>query len=349
MSMGPLGRPLLVVVGSGGVGKTTIAAALGVASALDGADTLVMTFDPSRRLKDALGVGDAAGDAAVRVALDAPGRLDASLLDARATFDRLVRRYAPDPAAVDRIFGNPFYARLAGTLAGILEYMAVERLFEVAREGRYKRIILDTPPTRQALDFLQAPDRIVRFLDSSTVRIALQGWFSDTGSLAGAPLRLVGRGVESVLDRAIGLSFLRDMTEFFQAFAPLFQGFRQRAIEVQKLLRHQDTMFLMVAGPAPDRTADAMYFARRLSEAGHRLGPVIVNQVHPVLPPDPSAPADDGLALLRWLGAHDARGVAQLRRLAGSLPVVEQPVLGQAPTGLDALAAIGTGLVARLA
>jgi anion-transporting ArsA/GET3 family ATPase len=153
--------PLVVVVGSGGVGKTSLAAALGLLSAEEGRDTLVMTFDPSLRLKDSLGVGEAARDKEVEVAVETPGRLAASLLDARRTFDRLVERYAEDADDQKRILENRYYRQLAGSLAGILEYMAVERLFEVFDAGRYDRIILDTPPTRQALDFLEAPERIV--------------------------------------------------------------------------------------------------------------------------------------------------------------------------------------------
>jgi len=144
-------HPLVVVVGSGGVGKTTLAASMGVLSARAGRDTLVMTFDPSLRLKDALGVGEEAKLQEMPVPLDAPGRLYASLLDARQTFDRLIQRYAQEEEASRRILENRFYQQLSGTLSGILEYMAVERLFEVEAEGRYAQVILDTPPTRQAL------------------------------------------------------------------------------------------------------------------------------------------------------------------------------------------------------
>jgi anion-transporting ArsA/GET3 family ATPase len=357
MSLGPFDSRLLVVVGAGGVGKTTLAAALGIQSARAGQDTLVMTFDPSLRLKDALGVGEEARDSAVRVALRARGRLDVALLDARSTFDRLVRRYAPDAAAAERIFSNRFYRDLAGNLAGILEYMAVERLFEVAAEGKYDRIILDTPPTRQALDFLEAPQRIVRFLDSGGVRLALKPWWEGGGGLARMPMRLAYRGVEELVDRVIGVRLLREIAEFFRAFGPLYGGFRERAEEVQRLLRAPDTLFLLVSGPGEDRIPDTLFFARKLKEAGHRLGPIVVNQVHPPVTVvagsgrGPKAkPVDraleEGLALFTFLGERDRRGLGRLRALlSGGEPLIAIPLQPEPPTDLAELEALGREMV----
>lgn len=340
---------LRVVVGAGGVGKTTLAAALGLVSALEGRDTLVMTFDPSLRLKDTLGVGDEARDSEVRVDVEAPGALFASLLDARRTFDRLVARYAPDEAARQRILENRYYRHLAGQLAGILEYMAVERLFEIASEGRYARIVLDTPPTRQALDFLEAPQRIVSFLDSGALGIALRPWFDERGRLRGASrLGPLGRGLERFLDRVVGLALLRDMAEFFQAFGPLYAGFRERALEVQALLRSPETSFVLVSGPGEERIPDTMFFARRLKEAGHHLGPVVVNRVHP---PIDSAADDDGAEarrLLRWLGRRDAAGVEAIRALRPGERLVSLPLLPRAPTDLESLAGLGRLLAREL-
>jgi anion-transporting ArsA/GET3 family ATPase len=360
--------PLLVVVGSGGVGKTTLAAALGLRSARAGHDTLVMTFDPSLRLEDALGVGEEAREREVPVELanlpgfgDGWGRLDASLLDARRTFDRLVERYAPDEAARRRILENRFYQHLAGGLAGTLEYMAVERLFEVAREGRYDRVILDTPPTRQALDFLEAPQRIVGFLDSGALEIALRDWFDDEGRLKppGRGLRgmgFVARRLEGLLDRVIGLDFLQDMLEFFQAFGPLFDGFRGRAEKVEALLGSEETRFLLVSGPGEERIPDTLFFARRLEESGYRLGPVVVNRVHPEFPgaeagsaaPDATGCHPDGAHLFAWLGAQDRRGVGQLGHLMGTRPVAVLPLRPEEPTTLEALDALGGALLERL-
>ncbi len=345
--------PLVLVVGAGGVGKTTLAAALGVSSALDGRDTLVMTFDPSLRLKDALGVGEEARDHEVEVPLagvgavpgkrGAAGRLDASLLDAGRTFDRLVGRYAPDEGARERILGNRFYRHLAGSLAGILEYMAVERLFEVAAEGRYRQVILDTPPTRQALDFLEAPARIVGFLDSGALKIALRSWFDERGHLRGTRrLGRLGRRFERFLDELVGLDLLREMAEFFQAFAPLYDGFRRRAREVEALLRSPRTRFVLVAGPGEERNPDTLFFARRLRDAGYGLGPVVVNRVHPG--------GGNAPALLAWLAERDRRGVTQLADLlGGGQPLVTLPLLPGEPVDLPALAALGRDLRHRLA
>ena len=354
--MDPRSFPLVIVVGSGGVGKTTLAAALGLASASAGRDTLVMTFDPSQRLKDALGVDAVAAEQETEVPLSAAGRLCASLLDARITFDRLIERYAPDQEARERILRNRFYDNLSGHLAGVLEYMASERLFEVARDGAHERIILDTPPTRQALDFLGAPERIVSFLDSGALRIALKPWFDAGGQLrATSHLGALGRNVEGFFDRMVGLELLRDMAEFFQAFSPLYDGFRERAVEVQQLLRAPSTLFVLVSAPGRQRVADTLFFARRLIEAGYRLGPVVINRVHPAFPAAGSGTssldgaAHDGRELLHWLGERDRESVSALRSLlGGSRPLVEIPLLPDEPTDLESLSALGVMLGERL-
>ena len=269
----------------------------------------------------------------------------AGLLDARRTFDRLVERHAPDQAARDRILGNRFYQNLAGSLAGILEYMAVERLWEAWQSKRWGRIVLDTPPTRQALDFLEAPERIVGFLDSGALRIALRPWFDEGGRLrAASRWGAMGRGLEGWLDEVVGLDLLRDMAEFFGAFAPLFAGFRQRAVDVQALLRSRETEFVLVAGPGEERNADTLFFARRLREAGYRLGPIVVNRVHPRFAAT-AEPSGDGRQLLAWLGERDARGVAALRHLLPrEQPLLALPLLPAEPVDLAALAALGEAL-----
>ncbi|MFQ5526231.1 MAG: ArsA family ATPase [Thermoanaerobaculia bacterium] len=351
----------LVFVGGGGVGKTTLAAALALRCAAAGERTLVMTFDPSLRLKDALGIGDSeagstagsrARDEIVPVALPdtAGGELFAHLLDARRTFDRLIVRYSSDAATRDRIFANRFYRHLAGQLAGILEYMAVERLYEAVRSKRFDRIILDTPPTREALEFLDAPRRIVSFLDSGALQVALKPWFDESGHLRPKMLPAVGRPLEALLDRMVGIDLLRDMAEFFQAFAPLFDGFRERATAVDGLLRSDRTGFVLVTAAAERNLADTMFFARNLTARSHDLVAVVANRVHPAATPGTRSSTGKeatGLALMRWLGERDQSGVAQLRELLpDGPPVVSVPQLPASPADLDRLGDFGQMLEA---
>ncbi|HEX2225466.1 MAG TPA: ArsA-related P-loop ATPase [Thermoanaerobaculia bacterium] len=350
-------HPLMVFVGSGGVGKTTLAASAGVLSARSGRDTLVMTFDPSLRLKDALGVSEEARFHEVAVPLDAPGKLHASLLDPRQTFDRLIERYAPDEESRRRILDNRFYQHLSGSLGGILEYMAVERLFEVAATGRYAQIILDTPPTRQALDFLEAPTRIISFLNSGALKVALKPWFDEEGRLkAASRWGILGRRAERFLDEVVGMDLLRDMAEFFQAFAPLYEGFRERAQAVEAMLRSPQTRFVLVSGPGEERIPDTLFFARRLEQVGLRLGPIVVNRVHPRFLIEGQRPASadpcqpNGWDLLSWLGERDQRGLVELAKLLPrEQPLVDIPLQPDEPTDLASLEALGGTLRDRLA
>jgi len=291
------------------------------------------------------------------VAFDAPGKLHASLLDARLTFDRLIERYAPDEESRRRVLGNRFYQHLSGTLGGILEYMAVERLFEVASDGRYGQVVLDTPPTRQALDFLEAPKRIVGFLDSGALKVALKPWFDDEGRLrAASKWGILGRRAERFLDEVVGMDLLRDMAEFFQAFGPLYEGFRDRALEVGELLRSKQTLFVLVTGPGEERIPDTLFFARKLEEAGYNLGPIVVNRVHPRFLVDGALPASGdpcrptGWELLTWAGERDRRGLVELAQLLSrEQPLVDLPLLPDEPTDLPALEAMGRQLEGRLA
>ncbi|MEZ5332495.1 MAG: ArsA-related P-loop ATPase [Thermoanaerobaculia bacterium] len=329
---------LLVVVGGGGVGKTTLAAAIAQALAAGGEEALVMTFDPSLRLKDVLGLTGSGGGDEERVVPRTGGRLRASLLDARRVFDRIVDAYAPDAAAAARIHANPYYRHLAGRLSGILEYMAVERLYEAAAESGRRRIVLDTPPAQQALDFLDAPRRIVDFLDSGALRLARREWFDAAGRLkATRGLRGVGRRVEAYLDRVVGLDLLRDMVEFFHAFEPLLAGFRERALAVEALLRSDRVGFLLVAPPGEHRVAATMHFARALSERDLTLSGLVINRIHPRTPP-PEAQAPEGERLMHWLGEVDAAGLVALEeRLPADLRRAALPLEARPPTDLDSL------------
>lgn len=337
---------LVVVVGSGGVGKTTVAAALALGSASEGESTLVLTFDPARRLREALGVGVAA--AGSPVAVPGAARLHAGLLDAKRTFDALVGEYAPDEAARRRILENRYYRELAGSLSGVLDYMGVERLYEVAREARFDRIVLDTPPTTQALDLLAAPDRIVSFLDSTALQLALRPWFDERGRLRPTSrLGAVGRKLEEWLDGAVGLELLRDIVEFCQAFTPLYEGFRERAAAVRELLVSPTTGFLLVSDAEPERVPDALHFARQLVMREHRLLGVVANGILPLPPREATygSATHDGRQLLAWRARRQRAGLGELEsRLAAAAPLITLPRLEQAPTGIERL----RGLAERL-
>jgi anion-transporting ArsA/GET3 family ATPase len=230
--------------------------------------------------------------------------------------------------------------------------MAVERLFEVAAEGRYDRVVLDTPPTRQALDFLGAPSRIVGFLDSGALKLALRQWFDDKGRLKPtAHLGPLGRGVEGFLDRLVGMDLLREMAEFFQAFGPLFAGFRQRAESVEGLLKSPRTTFVLVTGPGEERVPETLFFARHLIEGGYHLGPLVVNMVHTRASTDLLLRSDlgPGARLLSFLGERDRRGLDAFGRLLQPGQVlVDVPLLAEEPTDLPSLERLGQSVVDKL-
>ena len=208
----------------------------------------------------------------------------------------------------------------------------------------HPHVILDTPPTRQALDFLGAPERIVGFLDSGALRIALRPWFDESGHLKPARrLGALGRGLEGLLDRVVGLGLLREMAEFFQAFAPLYEGFRERALAVQELLRSERTLFVLVCGPGEERIPDTMFFARKLLETGHHLAALVVNRIHPPELAEAAGESGEGARILAWRAGQDAEGVERLRDLLGiDRPLDAVPLLAREPSdiaGLGRLAA----------
>ncbi|MES1211891.1 MAG: hypothetical protein ABUL63_06115, partial [Acidobacteriota bacterium] len=227
--------------------------------------------------------------------------------------------------------------------------------FEVAAEDRYRQVVLDTPPTRQALDFLEAPARIVGFLDSGALKVALKPWFDEEGRLTmSSRWGMLGRRAERFLDDVVGLDLLRDMAEFFQAFAPLYEGFRERAQAVEQLLRSPRTRFIVVSGPGEERIPDTLFFARRLEQAGYHLGPIIVNRVHPRFRVEGAPAAAEpcrptGWELLTWLGDRDRRGLAELATLVSrEQPVIDVPLLPGEPTDLPSLESLGRLVEERL-
>jgi anion-transporting ArsA/GET3 family ATPase len=276
-------RRVLVTCGSGGVGKTTTAAALALRAARNGRRVLVCTIDPSRRLATSLGKGQLSGrPRAIDLKGMTPARggaLFAMMLDVKGTFDALVTRHTQDAAARDRILKNRFYRHISAALAGSHEYMAMETLLELAQDERFDLVVLDTPPTRHAIDFLEAPDRLLAFLDVGVLRFFLRPYFV-AGRFTVKVATRTGALLLKVADRFMGLQFLQELSEFFLAFEGMYDGFRARAAEVHALLRAPSTGFVLVAGPQPQALEEALFFHRRLAEKRMSFVAFLVNRVH---------------------------------------------------------------------
>jgi len=266
-------RRIVVAVGAGGVGKTTTAAALGVAAAAHGRRVLCLTVDPARRLAQALGLERMSSEEQVidparfaATGLPLRGSLSAMMLDTKRTFDELVLKYSSTPERAKKLLGNKLYQYVSTSLAGTQEYMAMEKLVAVDREGRFDLIVLDTPPTTNALDFLDAPDRLVEALDSQTMRWFIQA-FESTGKVS---LNLLARSASVILrglGRITGGGFLESMAEFITELNDLFGGFRQRAQEVEGVLRGPGVTFVLVTSPAPMSIQEVLFFNDRLEQA----------------------------------------------------------------------------------
>ncbi len=278
-------RRILVACGSGGVGKTTTAAALAMRAARAGRRVLVCTIDPSRRLATSLGLNQLSGKPrAIDLSRLSPppgrgGALWAMVLDVKSTFDALVTRYTRDAAARDRILGNRFYRHISAALAGSHEYMAMEKVLELSGDERWDLVVLDTPPTRHALDFLEAPDRLLDFLDTSILRWFLRPYFV-AGQLTLRVATRTGAVALRLADRFLGLQFLQDLSEFFLAFESMYDGFKERAGKVHALLRDSSSGFVLVAGPSALALEEALYFHRRLREKQMGFAGFVVNRVH---------------------------------------------------------------------
>ena len=288
-------RNVLIVCGSGGVGKTTTAAALALRAALAGRRVLVCTIDPSRRLATSLGLEQLPDKPRLlNLAKLSPsagaGSMWAMTLDTKRTFDRLVERYAANEAARDRILQNRFYKHVSAALSGSHEYMAVEKLLELSADARFDLVVLDTPPTRHALDFLEAPDRLLGFLDTGVLRWFLKPYFV-AGRLTLKVATATGALAMRLADRFLGLQFLQDLSEFFLAFESMYAGFKERAAMVHALLRSPSSGFVLVATPSRPTLDEAVYFYRRLRDRGMPFVSFVVNRLHPE--PDQQPPTRD--------------------------------------------------------
>jgi anion-transporting ArsA/GET3 family ATPase len=305
------GKRIVICAGSGGVGKTTTSAALAMGLAAEGRRVAVVTIDPARRLADALGLDELDNEPRqvdpARLAghgIEVRGELWAMMLDAKRTFDELIGRLAPDEAARDEVLSNRIYQQLSSAVAGSQEFTAVAKLYELDRSGRFDVLVLDTPPSRNALDFLDAPDRLTGFFEGRALRVFL----APTGLAA----RVMGRGtgvVFSVLRRLTGVDLLEDLGVFFRALGGLIDGFKERAAGVKALLRDDETTFVVVTSPEHEPVEEAIFFAGKLRDAGMPFGGLVVNRVHPL---DGGAEAADLDALAEALG--DARLAGKVAR-----------------------------------
>ena len=277
-------REIVVFCGPGGVGKTTVAAAAAARSAaLRGGKVLVLTIDPARRLADALGIGSL-GNEEVEVDLGegARGRLFAAMLDTEKSWDDLVRRHAPDAETRDRILANTLYRNIAGRFVQSHDYIAMERLFQIHSEGDYDLVVLDTPPSRNAIDFLEAPERMAEFFSSRFLRMLTAPYRNRLTNLASRPFH-------QIADRILGTQFLSDIAEFFLLFQSMYQGFVDRSRAVSRLLRDSRTTFVVVTTLEGPPLAEARRFMQGLAERDFHLGGLVVNRALPGYFLDPSA------------------------------------------------------------
>jgi anion-transporting ArsA/GET3 family ATPase len=315
------GATVVVCCGSGGVGKTTTAAVLGLDAARRGRRAVVVTIDPARRLADALGLPDGLGAEPRRIdevgpISDSGGELWAMMLDTTAMFDQVVREHAGDPAQADRILENRFYRNIAGALSGTQEYMASEALHRLHGDKRFDLVVVDTPPSRNALDFLEAPGVLARFLDHRLFRLLMlptRGGLRMLNAATQPILRAIGK--------VVGSDVLADAVAFFQAFAGMEGGFRERAEQVMALLRSPNTRYVLVASPRHDTVAEAAWFADRLEEHGLDVAAAIVNRVHPTFGDGTAAAArqaadvaEDPSVSALWRNLADVRTIAEAER-----------------------------------
>jgi len=340
---------VIVCCGPGGVGKTTVAATLALLLAEENKRVCVLTVDPARRLADALGIEQAANEP-TPVPGVSHGSLDALMLDAEGTFDSLIDRYASSETQSEAIKANRLYKSLATALSGTQEYMAMEKLYELTESGAYDVVVVDTPPTRNALDLLDAPRRLTSFLDNRIFRALL--------APTRAYLRAVSfatRALLSTIGSVAGAELVADAVTFFQAFAGMEAGFATRAGAVHDRLRAPGTAFLLITSPRDDAIAEARFFADKLSETGVKTAGVVVNRIHPTFWSSPvpagilEAPGALG-ALARNLAELEGVADAERRSLDGLIaavapaPVAQIPLTGEDLHDLEGLGRLGRQL-----
>lgn len=303
---------VVIVCGTGGVGKTTTSAATALAAAQAGRRAVVVTIDPAKRLADALGIGEL-GNTPTEIPGPWDGTLAALMLDTKSTFDEVVRRNARDDAQAERILANRFYRNVSSTLSGTQDYMAVEKLAELYDSGEWDLVVVDTPPTRDALAFLEAPKMLSRLLDNPIYKLVTAG---NRGVLGVA--NKAAQGVVRQLARVVGANVVDEAIAFFQSFDGMEKGFRDRAQATLALMADDRTTFVLVASPRGDTLAEARYFLDRIRKADLDADAVVVNRMlpAPALTPSAAAALHSRLADTRAAGA--ARALLDLATAAGA-------------------------------
>jgi anion-transporting ArsA/GET3 family ATPase len=315
---------VVICTGSGGVGKTTVAAVLAMEGARQGRRTAVVTIDPAKRLADALGLEGLSNEPG-RIEGDWPGELHALMLDTKTTFDALVTTYAETEEQAGRILENRFYKNISSALSATQEFMAMEKLYELHVESDFDLVVVDTPPTRNALDFLDAPGTLTRFLDHPLYKVVMaptRGVLRAAGLATQAFLRTVAK--------VVGSEVIDDAIAFFQAFQGMEEGFRDRAHHVDELLAADATRFVLVASPRRDTLAEAVFFAETLRGAGIDISTLIVNRMHPRFAPGAADAAEERARALAGtpLGEHWAN-LADFQRIAGREEAHLEDLVGQ--------------------
>ena len=352
-------QSIVICCGSGGVGKTTTAAAFALEAARLGRRACVVTIDPARRLANSLGL-DALTNRPTRIEGPWPGELHALMLDPKGTFDDLIQKYSDSPEQVEDIKRNRIYRNLTGSLSGTQEYMAMEKLYELVEEGGFDLVVVDTPPSRNALDFLDAPRRLTHFLENRLFQALMKP--------TRAGLKFMGVAAQALLRtiaKVAGADIVRDAVTFFQAFEGMEEGFRDRAARVRELLVQDDTSFVLVASPRPDSVDEAVHFAGKLVESDMAVTALVVNRVQPrfaedaqlealraLAGPVPGTPLGDLIENLSGYTAASDREERVFADLVGQVapaPVYRVPLLNGDVHDLDGLGTIADLLFAPVA
>lgn len=356
-------KRVLVCVGAGGVGKTTVAATLALLSAGEGKKSLVCTIDPARRLANSLGLKELGNEEApippqllADAGLPVRAEVRAMMLDIKKSWDETIGRFAP-PEARERILQNRYYQTLSTTLAGSQEYIALDKLWQLRHQRDYGMIVLDTPPTAHALDFLDAPNRILDFLDNDAARWLLLPALK--ASKVGFKLfSFGGNFAAKTLSRLTGTQLLADLADFMFAISGMYSGFSERAKAVRDMLASSETAFVLVTTPNAERLAETVRFHALLKEHRMEVAAVVVNRVHPPVPDAARAQAREQPAALeakleqtfveaQALAAQDRAAIQTLARQVSPTPLVELPRFDLDVHDVKGLAQLGAHLLER--